>query len=122
MLPFSPERVPAKEPIDASDFFAVDMRVGRVTAVEAFPEARHPAYKLAVDFGPVYGLRRTSAQVTSYAEDELVGRLVVAAVNLGRKRIAGFVSEFLILGAYAPDGTVLLLAPDGDPPPGAPIG
>ncbi len=120
--PYAPEAVPAKEVIGAGDFFAVDLRVGRVTAVEPFPEARRPAYKLTVDFGPVYGVRRSSAQIASYAQEELVGRLVVAAVNLGRKRIAGFVSEFLVLGAYAPDGTVLLLRPDGDPPLGAPVG
>lgn len=95
-------------------FFDVDMRVGRVTAVEAFPEARAPAWKLTVDFGPDVGVLRTSAQVTNYTEAELVGRLVVGAVNLGPKRIAGFRSEFLVLGAIEPDGTVHLLeVPDG---------
>ena len=95
--------------VDADHFFAVDMRVGRVTAVDPFPEARRPAWKLAVDFGPDVGVRRTSAQVTNYAADDLRGRLVVGAVNLGTKRIAGFPSEFLVLGALAPDGTVHLL-------------
>jgi tRNA-binding protein len=96
--------------VDPSDFFALDLRVGRVTAVDEFPEARKPAWKLTVDFGPDVGVLRTSAQITNYSRDELVGRLVVGAINLGTKRIAGFVSEFLVLGAIEPsDGTVHLL-------------
>lgn len=103
-----------KEDIGIDDFFAVDMRTGRVVDVEDFPEARNPAYKLRVDFGPAIGTLQTSAQVTNYAADELRGRMVVGAVNLGTKRIAGFKSEFLILGAIEPDGTVRLLeVPDG---------
>jgi len=104
--------------IDPNDFFGLDMRVGRVTAVEPFPEARKPAWKLTVDFGPDVGTLRTSAQVTNYSQDELVGRLVVGAVNLGTKRIAGFVSEFLVLGAVDPDdGTVhVLTVPDATQP------
>ncbi len=75
---------------------------------------RTPAFKLTVDFGPVVGTLRTSAQVTNYTADDLVGRTAVGAVNLGRKRIAGFTSGFLILGALDPDGTVRLLElPDG---------
>ena len=90
------------------------MRTGRVTDVEPFPEARKPAWKITVDFGPVVGTLRTSAQITNYGVDELRGLLVVGALNLGRKRIAGFTSEFLILGALDPDGTVRLLElPDG---------
>jgi tRNA-binding protein len=104
--------------VDADHFFAVDMRVGRVTAVDPFPEARKPAWKLRVDFGPEVGVLRTSAQVTNYAVEELLDRLVVGAVNLGTKRIAGFVSQFLVLGALAPDGTVHLL----DVPPAAELG
>ena len=95
--------------VGADHFFAVDMRVGRVSAVDPFPEARKPAWKLTVDFGPDVGVKRTSAQVTNYSAEELLDRLVVGAVNLGTKRIAGFVSEFLVLGALAPDGTVHLL-------------
>ncbi|MBW3621252.1 MAG: tRNA-binding protein [Actinobacteria bacterium] len=95
------------------------MRVGRVTEVEDFPEARKPAWKLTVDFGPVLGSLRTSAQITNYDRDELVGRLVVGAVNLGRKRIAGFESHFLVLGALEADGTVRLLAVDDDVPVGS---
>jgi tRNA-binding protein len=120
-LPYAPERLDRKPDIGAEGFFAVDMRAGRVTGVEPFPEARKPAWKLTVDFGPVIGTLRTSAQITNYAADELRGRIVVGALNLGRKRIAGFTSEFLILGALDPDGTVRLLElPDGIEP-GAPI-
>lgn len=105
----------------AEAFFALDMRAGRVLDVEDFPEVRKPAWKLVVDFGQEIGTLRTSAQITNYARDELLGRLVVGAVNLGRKRIAGFTSEFLVLGAIDPDGTVRLLElPDGVQP-GAPI-
>lgn len=117
--PYAPEAVAAKPDVDAGDFFAVDMRVGRVTDVEEFPEARKPAWKLTVDFGPVVGVLRTSAQITNYSRDELVGRLVVGAVNLGRKRIAGFESQFLVLGALEADGTVRLLAVDDDLAPGS---
>lgn len=120
-LPYAPDALPAKDDVGAPAFFAVDMRAGVVTEVEDFPEARKPALKLTVDFGPVVGTRRTSAQVTNYARDELLGRTVVGALNLGRKRIAGFTSEFLVLGALDPDGTVRLLElPDGVRP-GAPI-
>jgi tRNA-binding protein len=120
-LPYAPEGLEAKPEVGAEGFFAVDMRTGRVLDVEPFPEARKPAWKLTVDFGPVVGTLRTSAQVTNYTADELRGRIVVGALNLGRKRIAGFTSEFLILGALDPDGTVRLLElPDGVEP-GAPI-
>jgi tRNA-binding protein len=103
------------------EFLAIDMRVGRIVEVEDFPEARKPAWKLAVDFGPVVGVLHTSAQVTNYAADELDGRMVVGAINLGRKRIAGFTSEFLILGTLDPDGTVRLLDVAPGTAPGAPI-
>lgn len=113
---------PARKPdVDADAFFALDMRVGRIVDVEAFPEARQPAWKLTVDFGPVVGTLRTSAQVTGYAADELTGRLVVGAVNLGPKRIAGFTSQFLVLGSIDPDGTVRLLQPEPGVAPGDPI-
>lgn len=119
--PFDPAVLPAKTDVGAAAFFALDLRVGRVLDVEEFPEARAPAWKLAVDFGPVLGTRRTSAQVTGYSRDELVGRLVVGAVNLGPKRIAGFTSEFLVLGSLDPDGTVRLLEVDPLAGPGAPV-
>jgi tRNA-binding protein len=120
--PYAPSRVPAKPAVDPGTFFALDLRVGRVTGVEAFPGARTPAWKLTVDFGPEVGTLRTSAQVTNYPREELEGRLVVGAVNLGVKRIAGFASQFLVLGGLEPDGTVRLLEVDGDLPPGAVVG
>jgi len=117
----SPDQPPRKEDISVDEFFAADMRTGRVVHVEEFPEARKPAYKLRVDFGGDIGILQTSAQVTNYTAGELKGRMVVGAVNLGTKRIAGFKSEFLILGAIDPDGTVRLLElPDGVEP-GRPI-
>jgi len=109
-----------KPDVSPDHFFALDLRVGRVTGVEPFPEARTPAWKLTVDFGPDVGELRTSAQVTNYPREELVGRLVVGAINLGVKRVAGFKSEFLVLGALEPEGLVHLLAVDGVAP-GAPI-
>ncbi len=110
-----------KDDIGADAFFALDLRAGRVLEVEAFPEARQPAWKLTVDFGPDVGSLRTSAQITNYSADELVGRLVVGVVNLGPKRIAGFTSQFLVLGAIEPDGTVRLLQLEDDVQPGAPV-
>lgn len=113
-----------KPDVSPDDFFALDLRVGRVEAVDEFPEARTPAWKLTVDFGPAVGRLRTSAQVTNYGHEDLLGRLVVGAMNLGTKRIAGFESEFLVLGALEPDGTVHLLDiddPGGGIEPGAPI-
>ena len=109
----------AKLPEVAPDaFFALDIRVGRVTAIEGFPEARAPAWKLTVDFGLDVGVLRTSTQVTNYRPEELVGRLVVGAVNLGEKRIAGFTSQFLMLGAVRPDRPVRLLGVDAGAEPG----
>jgi len=100
------------------DFEQLDLRVGRVVAAEPFPEARKPAYKLTIDFGPL-GLRRSSAQLTAlYGLDELPGRLVVAVVNFPPRRIAGFVSEVLVLGLPDADGQVVLLAPERDVPLG----
>lgn len=110
---------PVKPTVGPEGFRALDLRIGRVVAAEDFPEARTPAYRLTVDFGPTVGELRTSAQVTNYERSELVGRLVVGAVNLGTKRIAGFQSQFLVLGGIAPDGAVHLLDVDGDLPPGS---
>ena len=117
--PYAPEDQPAKPEVGIDGFVALDLRIGTVTAVEDFPEARKPAWKLTVDFGPVLGVRRTSAQVTNYPADELVGRRVVGAMNLGSRRIAGFRSEFLVLGGLEADGTVRLLSVDGDLPDGS---
>jgi tRNA-binding protein len=90
------------------------MRVGRITRVEEFPEARVPAWKLTVDFGDEVGVKRSSAQITHYTREELEGRLVVGVVNFPPKRIAGFASEVLVLGALDDDKGVVLLRPDDD--------
>lgn len=99
--------------IDIDHFQAVDMRVGRITAVDDFPEARKPAWKLTIDFGPEVGVKRSSAQITNYAREQLLGRLVVGVVNFPPRRIGPFESEVLVLGAME-DGTVILLGPDHD--------
>jgi len=96
-----------------TDFSSVDMRVGTVLTAETFPEARKPALKLTIDFGPELGVKRSSAQLTvHYKPEQLVGRQVVAAVNLGTRRIATFDSEVLVLGAMPQATEVVLLAPD----------
>lgn len=95
------------------DFAALDIRVGTVLAAEPFPEARKPSLKLRVDFGPELGVKPSSAQLTArYGPETLVGRQVIAAINLGSRRIAGFVSEVLILGAMPTPTDVVLLALD----------
>lgn len=117
-----PDRMINPKPdVSVDTFAAVDMRVGVVLEVREFPEARKPAWQIRVDFGPELGTRWTSAQVTNYTADELVGRRVVGTINLGTRRIAGFVSEFLLLGAVQADGTVVLLDVDDSAGPGAPI-
>ena len=101
------------------EFEKVDVRVGRVVEAELFPEARKPSIKLAVDFGPEIGQKRTSAQLTArYEPEDLVGRRVVAVVNFPPKRIAGFKSEVLVLGVPDERGEVVLLSPDFDVPEG----
>jgi tRNA-binding protein len=108
--------------ISWQDFEKVDMRVGVVVDAEPFPEARKPAIKLTIDFGPL-GTKRSSAQITDhYRPAGLVGRRVVAVVNFPPKRIGPFVSEVLVLGAYGERGEVILLAPDHAVAPGARIG
>jgi tRNA-binding protein len=93
------------------DFSSLDMRVGTVLSAEAFPEARKPSIKLTIDFGPEIGVKRSSAQLTvHYTPDQLVGRQVVAAVNLGTRRVATFDSEVLVLGAMPGPTEVVLLA------------
>ena len=109
------------EPIDFDQFLAVDMRVGRVTAVDDFPEARKPAWKLTIDFGADVGVKRSSAQITNSAREELEGRLVVAVVNFPPRQIGPFMSEVLCLGASDEAGNVILLAPDADVPLGSRI-
>jgi tRNA-binding protein len=108
--------------ISWEDFERVDMRVGVVVDAREFPEARRPALKLQIDFGPL-GIKRSSAQITHrYAPAALVGRSVVAVVNFPPKRIGPFVSEVLVLGAYNDAGEVILLRPDADVSPGSRIG
>jgi tRNA-binding protein len=94
------------------EFERVDMRVGRIVAVEEFPEARRPAWKLRVDFGAEIGVRRSSAQITNYSREELDGRLVIGVVNFPPKQIGPVRSECLVLGTYTHDRLVLLLAPE----------
>jgi tRNA-binding protein len=104
--------------IEYDDFAKVDMRVGRIVAVEDFPEARRPAWKLRIDFGPELGVKRSSAQVTNYTREQLEGRLVVAVVNFPPRQIGPVRSEVLVLGAVADDHPVLLLEPDAGSQPG----
>ena len=113
---------PLKEAVGAEQFFSLDIRAGRVVEVADFPEARNPSWKITVDFGSQIGRLHTAAQIKNYDRDELRGRLVVGVVNLGTKRIAGFTSEFLILGTYDPDGTVRLLQVEPEVQPGAVVG
>ncbi|MDA1080115.1 MAG: tRNA-binding protein [Gemmatimonadetes bacterium] len=105
------------------DFFAIDIRVGTVLRADAFPEARKPSIKLEIDFGPELGTRRSSAQITThYKLESLVGRQVVAVVNIGERRIAGFVSQCLVLGAMPTETEVVLLKPDHQVANGIKIG
>lgn len=109
------------EQITFDDFLTVDMRVGRVVEVEDFPEARKPAWKLRIDFGPEIGVKRSSAQITNYTREELEGSLVVAVVNFPPRQVGPVMSEVLVLGGIEADGTVLILRPDGDATVGARI-
>jgi tRNA-binding protein len=95
-----------------------DLRVGRIVAVEDFPEARKPAWKLTIDFGPELGTKRSSARITNYSREELEGRLVIGIVDLEPRQIGPVRSEVLVLGAVADDHPVLLLAPDDGAKPG----
>ena len=108
--------------IDFDHFQSVDMRVGRVTAVDPFPEARKPAWKLTIDFGPEIGVKRSSAQITHYEASELRDTLVVAVVNFPPRQIGPFFSEVLVLGALDDERGVVLLRPDRGAEPGSRIG
>jgi len=106
-------------PLTYDEFERVDIRVGRIIDVQDFPEARKPAYKLRIDFGPELGVRKSSAQVTKhYIKGDLVNRLVVAVVNFPPRQIGPFMSEVLTLGVPDADGAVVLLTPERDVPLG----
>ncbi|HEY9038831.1 MAG TPA: tRNA-binding protein [Roseovarius sp.] len=105
--------------ITFDDFMAVDIRVGRVTRAEPFPEARKPAIKMWIDFGPEIGERKTSAQITAhYTPETLTGRMVMGVVNFPPRQIGPFKSEVLVLGVADADGEIVLIAPDSDVPLG----
>ena len=105
--------------IGFDDFLKVELRVGRVLSAEPFAQARKPAYVLRIDFGPELGVRKSSAQITvHYTPEQLVGRLVVAAVNFPDKQIGPLMSECLVTGFHDADGAVALCVPDRDVPPG----
>lgn len=105
--------------ISFDDFLKVDVRVGRIVEAEEFPEARKPAYKMRIDFGPDIGIKKTSAQITKhYTPETLAGKLVMAVVNFPPRQIGPVMSEVLTLGVPDEDGEVVLLAPDKDVPVG----
>jgi len=104
--------------ITYSDFEKVDIRVGKIVKVEDFPQARKPAYKLTIDFGPEIGIKRSSAQVTNYSKEELLGKLVMSVVNFPPRQIGPFFSEVLTLGVPDGDGNVILLSPTREVPLG----
>jgi tRNA-binding protein len=106
-------------PLSYAEFERVDVRVGRIVEVQDFPEARKPAYKLGIDFGPALGIRKSSAQATKhYAKADLLNRLVLAVVNFPPKQIGPYMSDVLTLGVPDGEGAVVLLTPERDVPLG----
>ena len=109
--------------ITSKDFEQVDMRVGTVVRVENFPEARKPAYKLEINFGPNIGVKKSSAQITDlYKISDILGKQVIAVVNFPPKQIGPFISECLVMGIYNENNEVILLRPEQAAPNGAKIG
>lgn len=103
------------------DFQKIDIRVGKIIAVEDFPEAKKPAYKLTIEFGEL-GIRRSSARITkNYTKEDLVGRKVLAVLNFPPKQVGNFISEVLVLGAVPEEENVILLEPDKDLPSGSKV-
>ena len=118
----NPKRGNVKE-ISWSEFEAVELRVGTIVDVEEFPEARRPAYKITVDFGPEIGSRRSSARITDlYLADELIGKQIIGVVNFPPKQIGPMRSECLVTGFYRKDGSVVLAVPEQAVPNGAKLG
>ncbi|MDO9363339.1 MAG: tRNA-binding protein [Sphingopyxis sp.] len=111
---------PASDSISFDDFLKVDIRIGTIVEVEPFPEARKPAFKLKIDFGPAIGIRKSSAQIVDrYTQHELKGRQVAAVVNFPPRQIGKFMSEVLTLGFADEAGAVILFAPDRTVPNGS---
>lgn len=114
------KKIPMAATIDWQDFQKVELRVGTIVGVEDFPQARRPAFRLQVDFGPGIGIKNSSAQITDlYTKDSLWGRQVVAVVNFPPKQIGPMMSECLVTGFYRDDGTVVLAVPEDTVPNGA---
>jgi tRNA-binding protein len=111
---------PAAEPITFDDFLRVDIRIGTIVEAAPFPEARKPAFKLKIDFGPAIGVKKSSAQIVDrYALDDLAGRQVAAVVNFPPRQIGKYMSEVLTLGFADEEGAVILFAPDRNVPDGS---
>ncbi len=109
--------------VTIDEFNQLDIRVGRIIRVEDFPEARKPAYKLTIDFGPEVGVKRSSARIVDlYTKEELTGKLIIGVTNLPVRKIGPFDSEVLTTGFYREDGSVVLAVPDKDVPLGCKLG